>query len=313
MGYIKNPSDNGQFWRESAANDSASVWHGFDSKNNGKDKFFKSETLPNDPKSLIASGAIASSGDRFLAGVYGDLPKVSLWTPAKIATSLWLDASDPATITESVGSVSQWDDKSGNGNNVIQASGVNQPETGVRDINGLNVLDFDGSDSMTRGALASRSDDFIVVGVWYVDFVISSRRKNTMFAQSGISQDWNMTTSDIVLQSDGSDAYSGGVLAGVSSIISYDVNFSGLNTEAFINGSSEANVVMSQSVGNSTTNIGIGFTASNFNFFGGMGEIIISNDRSVSTRQKIEGYLAWKWDQVSKLPADHPYKNVPPC
>ena len=29
---------------------------------------------------------------------------------------LWLDASDTSTITQSEGSVSQWDDKSGNGN-----------------------------------------------------------------------------------------------------------------------------------------------------------------------------------------------------
>jgi hypothetical protein len=32
-----------------------------------------------------------------------------------------------------------------------------------------------------------------------------------------------------------------------------------------------------------------------------------------NTKQEIvEGYLAWKWGLVSKLPVGHPYKNQPP-
>jgi len=33
---------------------------------------------------------------------------------------------------------------------------------------------------------------------------------------------------------------------------------------------------------------------------------------SLETRQKIDGYQAWKWGLVDRLPADHPYKNKPP-
>jgi len=57
--------------------------------------------------------------------------------------NLWLDASDAATITEASGSVSQWDDKSGNGNHATQGTGAYQPTTGVSTVNGLNVLEFD--------------------------------------------------------------------------------------------------------------------------------------------------------------------------
>jgi hypothetical protein len=28
--------------------------------------------------------------------------------------------------------------------------------------------------------------------------------------------------------------------------------------------------------------------------------------------EKAEGYLAWKWGLVNKLPSNHPYKNSPP-
>jgi hypothetical protein len=68
---------------------------------------------------------------------------------------LWLDAADTATITESGGSVSQWNDKSGNGYIFTQGTGAAQPKTGTRTQNGLNVLDFDGNDSLISTAAVS--------------------------------------------------------------------------------------------------------------------------------------------------------------
>jgi len=62
-----------------------------------------------------------------------------------LSPALWLDAADTSTITESGGLVSQWDDKSGNGRNVVQATGANQPTTGTNTQNGLNVITFDGA------------------------------------------------------------------------------------------------------------------------------------------------------------------------
>ena len=76
MAYIKNPTDSGQGWRESASNDSASRWHGFDHLNNGKDKFFKADILPNDPEVLLREGSQSSNGNRLVAGVYGETVKV---------------------------------------------------------------------------------------------------------------------------------------------------------------------------------------------------------------------------------------------
>lgn len=44
-----------------------------------------------------------------------------------------------------------------------------------------------------------------------------------------------------------------------------------------------------------------------------IGEIILfSTAMSVSSIQKVEGYLAWKWGFQSNLPSTHPYKNVKP-
>jgi hypothetical protein len=68
------------------------------------------------------------------------------FSPDEIAGLVgWWDASDVTTITESGGAVSQWNDKSASGNNVVQA-GSNKPATAVNTQNGLNVLTFASGD-----------------------------------------------------------------------------------------------------------------------------------------------------------------------
>lgn len=52
------------------------------------------------------------------------------WTPAQISTALWLDAADSSTVTLNGSTVSQWNDKSGNGRNAVQATAANQPGWG---------------------------------------------------------------------------------------------------------------------------------------------------------------------------------------
>lgn len=59
--------------------------------------------------------------------------------------NLWLDAADPATITQIGGAVSQWNDKSGMGHHATQGVSASQPQSGTRTLNARNVLDFDGS------------------------------------------------------------------------------------------------------------------------------------------------------------------------
>jgi len=47
---------------------------------------------------------------------------------------------------------------------------------------------------------------------------------------------------------------------------------------------------------------------------GALSEIIIfSSLMSPVIRNKVEGYLAWRWGQTSLLPVDHPYKTAPPA
>lgn len=67
------------------------------------------------------------------------------FTPASLAPRAWYDAAETSSITASSGAVSQWNDLSGNGYHLSQATAINQPITGANTINGLNVIRFDGS------------------------------------------------------------------------------------------------------------------------------------------------------------------------
>ena len=69
-------------------------------------------------------------------------------SPLEFGPLAWWDASDASTFTFSSGSVvSQWNDKSGNGNHLTQGTVANQPgRTGTQ--NGLSTVVFDGSNDL---------------------------------------------------------------------------------------------------------------------------------------------------------------------
>ncbi|MDB4061618.1 T9SS type A sorting domain-containing protein [Vicingaceae bacterium] len=50
------------------------------------------------------------------------------FTPSTYSPALWLDASDTTSVIHSSGTVSAWNDLSGNGNNVTQTTAFNRPK-----------------------------------------------------------------------------------------------------------------------------------------------------------------------------------------
>jgi len=132
-----------------------------------------------DPPTQTQVKAVSDKVDELLASLRG-AALIDTFAPTDIAgLQLWLDASDASTITESSGSVSQWDDKSGNGNHVSQGTAADQPTTGVRTINGLNVLDTDVGDYLTR--------DITNIPVPYTVFIVSQLDTTGSLAFVGIS------------------------------------------------------------------------------------------------------------------------------
>jgi len=102
------------------------------------------------------------------------------FNPLRFAPSLWLDAADLSTIVESSGFVSQWNDKSGNGRNFTQSSAGAQPVTGTRTQNGLNGIDFDGSDDQLARlttSLVNQSDGTFTAFAVVVPDVVTNLRQ----------------------------------------------------------------------------------------------------------------------------------------
>jgi hypothetical protein len=79
-----------------------------------------------------------------------------IFNPTDIANlKAWYDASDTATITVSGTAVTQWNDKSGNAYNLTQGTSSLRPQSNTRTQNGLNAIDFDGSNDVLSAATAS--------------------------------------------------------------------------------------------------------------------------------------------------------------
>jgi hypothetical protein len=99
--------------------------------------------LDADTQYTISAYAIVT--DATLKKIKSQIVSTSITTdpfsPAVLSPQMWMDASDSSTITESSGSVSQWNNKGSLGN-FTQGTSNRQPTTGASTLNGLNVLDF---------------------------------------------------------------------------------------------------------------------------------------------------------------------------
>jgi hypothetical protein len=260
----------------------------------------------------------------------------TIWNPSMISTSLWLDAADASTITESGGAVSQWNDKSGNQREANQDDSDRKPLVVSAEQNGRAVVRFDGSNhfmSLAKSndigrnlggmsivavrrcaSLPTTARDILRINIatsrvsrvfFGVGFSsgkanVGGRRPDSSSFQSISSTD-NVSTTLFEIQS--------GVYDYANSDLRLHVNGSlaASSTTFHANGLSDDTPSLGVWLGaNATTSIST-------HFDGDIGEILaVPTAVSVGTRQKIEGYLAHKWGLTASLPNDHPYKTVGP-
>jgi hypothetical protein len=230
----------------------------------------------------------------------------NIWTPSEITASLWLDAADADTITASAGAVSVWADKSGNGYDVAQGTGSRQPITGTRTINSVNAIGFDGSDDRLSGLLGQSVDDVSIFTVSKADSV----NGRYMIGNAGLGS----VKSRQYIYDNGIDFgntkmnYTGSTSAQIISAYVSDIG-DGSTQGIRVNGGSVTTGSVDRGI--TALDIYIGDYSSSITgpFNGVIGEIIIVGSvLSDTDRQKMEGYLAWKWGLAANLPATHPYK-----
>ena len=243
------------------------------------------------------SNANDSSGK----GHHGTAKK--LFAPSELTNvSLWLDASDSSTITHNSNSISQWSDKSGNGNHAIQSTSTKQPTLVA------NKVVFDGTDDhiISSGLNVSQSYSFFIAGKtnnnssgrdYLFDGVGSTQSHRSLIAldNGGKIQMWASSWANTNVNTPTSDF----VLSAV---------FNTSSSSLALNGTSVTGLsVGSYNLTNGIT-IGANHVANNDFLDGNIAEFIILDETSSAEKQrKVEGYLAHKWGLVGSLPSSHPY------
>jgi len=243
----------------------------------------------------------------------------SAWTPASVSPLAWYDASDAASIVNNGSLVSQWNDKSGNAHHMLQGTSGNQPTTGSRQINGLNAIDFDGSNDQMQqavnafGSSISNVSLFMVMQSDVMDLVSDS----SILDLDGNSQMAFYDLSSYCFEVNNQRNFDGWCEWGDSSgdtgkVVQNTILYGGPQDlfQAWQNGilkrahgSYDANPIQA-------TSAGMRLAAGQGSVYDGLFAEVVVFDGVLddATRQKIEGYLAHKWGTVTSLPTNHPYR-----
>lgn len=247
-------------------------------------------------------------------------PDGGMGVPPLSGLAAWYDADDISSIVHSDGSVSQWDDKSGNSKHVTQVTSINQPKTGLYTINGRNALFFDGVDSYIQridGMPNIATTIFVIAncfssppeGVVGPNFVgnkgsiaantlhnVSFSAYNIAGQSTGYSTSWPSDANKSILYMGGWNGTTGGHR-------SRDGNLTPTAITGLTPGTIDAEICIGSRYNGSLGSV----------HYGTIGEILIYNSfLSEADRQRIEGYLMWKWKLAQNLPSAHPYRNEPP-
>ena len=260
------------------------------------------------------------------------------------APIMWLDAADRDALTLSGSSVTKWWDKSGRGNNLVNASGYQIPNYNVSGFNGSPTVSFfrnnsgsfsvlqntafsglSGQASMTLLFVAQRNAS----GATYQRFIsaastisgadnstITGFNLNTGAGNSQFTYERNSVSLAPTFTT--TNAFLGEVIVnGTGSAIG---NISGTMSYIYANGSplTISGVFAGNNFSVSHLRLGAAtFTSSsndggNESLQGNISEMILF-PRVLSTTelQYVEGYLAWKWGLQASLPANHPHFYSP--
>lgn len=243
------------------------------------------------------------AGNIGAAGLSGNLDTTPV-LPFRTDLQLWLDANDLGTITtDESGNVSQWEDKSGIGNNATQGTASRQPDSGTNSLNNRNVITFDGGDDFLSGpSLGIAGADvrtFIVViddadtgaGTQYVVDVgtgVGTRaRYGCTFPLDG---------SNLVGSNYGSESFnSTAAISANATIIMW--SYDGTDNYINVNGDSVDPDTVDLNTSNLAYMIASRFNGSPFQTYGGNIAEVLVYERFLSNSEKnqVGNYLEEKW------------------
>lgn len=223
-------------------------------------------------------------------------------TPLTIPGCLvWLDFSDPSTITSSSNLVSAVKNKANSLVTFTQATGASQPTTSATTVNGLNVLSFSNSGAGT--GLDSASGIFNT-NTPFTIFCTAQINNTTTFGNlmaqgSGGSAQGYMFSNSVAYPSKKLGTQVGGSQTTTTNIPNafnvFSLTYNGSLVSMLINGVSGASA--SATPASNTNAITIGnANGYSFGLLGTMGDVLIYNRYlSTSEQTSINRYLANKW------------------
>ncbi len=206
----------------------------------------------------------------------------------------WWDAADASTITDAgAGAVSAWADKSGLGHTLTEAT--NRPTTGTRTLNGLNVLDFDGTNDQLRktsGVKMSAGAGYIVVEPDSVTGtqVILKGQANTLTINT-IGADAKFSISQDAAQ----DTIAGAMVIGTPVLMRVR-SLGGLGRNSRV-GATETDGSNENATQRASTEINVSTNAGGGTLFfnGKIAEILVAERADPITDLALRNYLANKW------------------
>jgi autotransporter-associated beta strand protein len=281
-------------------------------------------------------GINTSTGMTATFSWFGDILQMAVfpcWSPAFLTTDGWYDASDPTTITESGGFVSQLDDKSGNARHLKQPLGQNQPITGDFTVgNGplpsdnKSAIRFDGfytaNDILVTDDNAAwlENTEYSVFSAMRHIFYDSESQfcgiegpgEGSMILGAYVSGEWTLAHNS----TPGIAPIGQGIPWALSPEIPIitATTFTNPGYQAWIDGVSIGTSVLPNTPITNALKFNLGRGGTSFySFDGQIGEVIVTTGTlTADTRTTIEGYLAWKWNLVANLPPGHPHAAQPP-
>lgn len=219
------------------------------------------------------------------------------WTPAQLGpsvVSMWFDASDSATLTLNGATVSQWDDKSGNGRHAVQATAASQPTYIASDpiLNNKPAVNVPADAGLIGLQTPSASyREVWCVGYYGVGTELVATNTNTLFSGPGTFNYERIllpaSAATLAAYSAGSNftgtVYKNGDTIGTNVLLPLPATLMRFRRNSGVD--------VTQ-----TTNLQYSPLAAGRNFRGSISEwVFISGDLSTGDRQLLEGYLAWKW------------------
>jgi hypothetical protein len=236
------------------------------------------------------------------------------WDPSESSDiALWLDASDTSTITHSSNAVSQWSDKSGNGNHATQTNSSFKPTYTANGMSGDPALDFDSADP---NKLSIPSIDMEGKSLLVVLQHDTGGINQQILSHDSVNVQLRINTSNEIEYASANPAMYTNGTGSTATIPTNQIQLIGFSFDGTltftINGAFENSGVSKSTGGNSVFNL-IGVRSNHYTPFDGkIGEYIILDSVSSTERQKVEGYLAHKWGLEGNLPSSHPYKSSAP-